>query len=68
MEAGTGTVALFSVSLFMIVIALVLLIFAIKQGYFNRINQDAYIPFTEDDEPVGEPTDQLFAEQNNSQE
>lgn len=64
MDAGTGTVALFAISLFMIVIALVLLILAIKKGYFNRINQDAYIPFNQEDQPVGEPTDQLFAEEN----
>jgi hypothetical protein len=63
MEAGTGTIALFSVSLFMIIIALTLLVMAIKKGFFNRVNQDAYIPFN-DDEPVGEPTDQLFAEEN----
>jgi len=63
MEAGTGTITLFSVSLFMIFIALILLVTAIKKGFFNRVNQDAYIPFT-DEEPVGEPTDQLFAEEN----
>ncbi|MDZ7682690.1 MAG: hypothetical protein U5J63_13500 [Fodinibius sp.] len=67
MEAGTGTVALFVVSLFMIVVALTLLVAAIKKGFFNSVHEDAYIPFS-DDEPVGKPTDQLFADDNQSVE
>ncbi|MGM0547574.1 MAG: hypothetical protein ACQEST_12740 [Bacteroidota bacterium] len=67
MEAGTGTVTLFVVSLFMIIVALILLIAALKKGFFNSVHQDAYIPFS-DDEPVGEPTDQLFEDDNKSVE
>lgn len=55
----TGAIILFSVSLFMVAIALTLLVLAIKNGYFKRVNEDAYLPF-HDDEPVGKPTDQLF--------
>ena len=62
MHAGTGTIAIFAVSLFMISLALLVLILTVKKGYFNKINRDAYIPFDQEDEPVGEPTDQLFAD------
>lgn len=55
----TGAIILFSISLFMVAIALFLLVVAIKRGYFNRVKKDAYLPFTED-EPAGKPTDQLF--------
>lgn len=40
---------------------MVILIFSIKKGLIKNLKQDAMIPF-EEDEPVGEPTDQLFNE------
>ena len=40
---------------------LTLLFYAHKQGYFDNLKSGAYVIFDED-EPVGEPQDQLFRE------
>ncbi len=61
MDFSSGTVSVFSISVLMVVTALVILIFSIKKGLIKNLKQDAMIPF-EEDEPVGEPTDQLFSE------
>ncbi len=61
MDFSSGTVSVFSISVLMVVTALVILIFSIKKGLIKNLKQDAMIPF-EEDEPVGEPTDQLFNE------
>jgi hypothetical protein len=40
---------------------LTLLFYAHEQGYFDNLKSGAYVIFDED-EPVGEPQDQLFRE------
>lgn len=59
MDFGSGTVSVFSVSVLMVTAAVLILIFTIKKGYIKDLKKDAMIPF-EEDEPVGEPTDQMF--------
>ncbi|MFP8489107.1 hypothetical protein ACKGJO_08380 [Gracilimonas sp. Q87] len=59
MDFGSGTVSIFSISVLMVITALIILVFTIKKGFIKNLKQDAMIPF-EKDEPVGEPTDQLF--------
>ncbi|MDR9418622.1 hypothetical protein [Gracilimonas sp.] len=64
MDLGSGTVSVFSISVLMVITALIILIFTIKKGYIKDLKKGAMIPF-EEDEPVGEPTDQLFKESDN---
>ncbi|MDZ7808156.1 MAG: hypothetical protein U5K71_13730 [Gracilimonas sp.] len=62
MEFGSGSVSVFSISLLMVTAALLILIYTIRKGHVRDLGRDAMIPF-EEDEPVGEPTDQLFNEE-----
>jgi len=62
MDFGSGTVTVFSISVLMVTVAVAILIFTIKKGFIKELKKDAMIPF-EEDEPVGEPTDQMFADE-----
>ena len=63
MDFGSGTVTVFSISVLMVTVAVAILIFTIKKGFIKELKKDAMIPF-EEDEPVGEPTDQMFDDKN----
>lgn len=46
-------------SMLIVGVALIFLYRAFKSKHFESLQKDAFIPF-DDDEPVGQPTDQLF--------
>lgn len=62
MDFGSGTVTVFSISVLLVTVAVIVLVFTIKKGYLKELKKDAMIPF-EEDEPVGEPTDQMFSDE-----
>lgn len=51
-------------SLLFVTAGLGIFFWAFYKGYFNTLQKDAFIPFTED-EPVGQPTDQIFKKEEN---
>lgn len=61
---NAGTLSVLGLSLLMVSVVLTLLIISFKKGFYQKINNQAYIPFEDGD--VDEPLDQIFNEKESS--
>lgn len=59
MNAADGSLVVFLISIFMIVLSGSALIWSIKSGFWKNVSKGATLIFDEE-EPVGKPIDQLF--------
>jgi hypothetical protein len=55
-----GTLAVFMVSVIMIIVSISVLMYSLRKQLFSNVKKASMIPFLEEEERIGEPNDQLF--------
>ena len=63
----TPLAAILAVLVFGAAVTLTILFYASQHGYFRNLKSGAYVIF-DDDEPVGQPQDQLFRDSEDEEE